>query len=111
MGLLPEATYVQGQIAVEPGDLIVLYSDGLVEATSTAGEEFGEWRLTTLLLECIEDTPAKIQARILSAVRDFLGPNSAQDDLTCVVARFGTAAKQQQEVEVAAKVAPSLIVD
>jgi sigma-B regulation protein RsbU (phosphoserine phosphatase) len=112
LGLLPEATYVQGQIAVEPGDLIVLYSDGLVEATSTAGEEFGERRLTTLLLECIEYTPAKIQARILSAVRDFLGPNSAQDDLTCVVARFGTAAaKQQQEVEVPTKVAPSLIVD
>lgn len=68
----------------------MLYSDGLVEAMNSAGEEFGESRLTTLLTESIGETPEKIRDSIMGAVRNFLGRNSAQDDLTCVVARFRT---------------------
>jgi sigma-B regulation protein RsbU (phosphoserine phosphatase) len=90
LGLLPDAVYRQGQLPVQSGDLIVLYSDGLVEAMNSAGEEFGESRLTTLLTESIGETPETIRDSIMGAVRNFLGRNSAQDDLTCVVARFGT---------------------
>lgn len=90
LGLLPEAVYRQGQVLVQSGDLIVLYSDGLVEAMNSAGEEFGESRLTTLLTESIGETPEKIRDSIMGAVHNFLGRNSAQDDLTCVVARLRT---------------------
>jgi sigma-B regulation protein RsbU (phosphoserine phosphatase) len=37
LGLLPEANYVQGHIELRPGDVMVLYSDGLAEATNAAG--------------------------------------------------------------------------
>jgi Stage II sporulation protein E (SpoIIE) len=90
LGLLPEAVYRQGQLPIRSGDLIVLYSEGLVEAMNSAGEEFGESRLTALLTESIGESPENICDSIMGAIRNFLGRNSAQDDLTCVVARFRT---------------------
>ena len=90
LGLLPEEVYTQEQVLVQPGDLIVLYSDGLVEAMNSAGEEFAESRLTTLITQSIGQTPEIILDSIMAAVRNFLGRNSAQDDLTSIVARLGT---------------------
>jgi hypothetical protein len=93
LGLLSDAGYVQGTVATQPGDLMLLYSDGLVEAANAAGEEFGESRLTSSLLESIGENPHKIRDSILAALRNFLDHRSAQDDLTCVVARFATTSE------------------
>jgi phosphoserine phosphatase RsbU/P len=81
---------MQGYAEIQPGDLMVLYSDGLVEATDETGEEFGDSRLAALVIRSIREEPETIRDSILSAVRDFLKHNPAQDDLTCVVAKFGT---------------------
>lgn len=97
LGLLPDAVYTQGRASVQPGDLIVLYSDGLVEATNLNGEEFGESRLIELLTESIGQAPEKIRNSIIIAVRAFLGHNSAQDDLTCVVVTFGAPASVESK--------------
>ncbi|RPJ58209.1 MAG: hypothetical protein EHM23_18120 [Acidobacteria bacterium] len=50
LGLLPKAVYEEGSIWVSPGDLLVVYSDGLTEATDPSGSEFGEKRLEELIL-------------------------------------------------------------
>jgi sigma-B regulation protein RsbU (phosphoserine phosphatase) len=72
---------------------MLLYSDGLVETANAAGEEFGESRLTASLLESIGENPHKIRDSILAALRNFLDHRSAQDDLTCVVARLATTSE------------------
>jgi len=87
--LLSSAAYTLGCVEIQSGDVMVLYSDGLVEATNSAGEEFGESRLAELLLQSLRESPGKIRDSILASVRAFLGGMPAHDDLTCVVAKFG----------------------
>ena len=70
---------------------MVLYSDGLVEAMNASGKEFGEARLTALLSQEFRRNPEKIRASILASVRAFLKDVAAHDDLTCVVAKFGSS--------------------
>ena len=89
LGLLPYAAYMQGQVEIQSGDAMVLYSDGLVEATNASGEEFGESRLAELLSQSLGESPEKIRDCILASVNDFLGGVPAHDDLTCLVAKMG----------------------
>ena len=61
---------------------MVLYSDGLIEATDPAGKEFGESRLAELLFRSLRESPEKIRDDILASVRAFVGGAPAHDDLT-----------------------------
>lgn len=87
LGLLSAAAYTQGR-EIQSGDVMVLYSDGLVEAMNASGEEFGETRLTALLSQVFRRNPDKIRASILGSIRAFLKDAAAHDDLSCVVAKF-----------------------
>jgi hypothetical protein len=93
MGVLPVATYLQDRRPLRPGDVLVLYSDGLGEATNAQGDEYGEDRLRELLVQENGKSAEEIRAEILRSVREFLGAAAAHDDLTCVVARFGREQK------------------
>jgi len=88
LGLVPAARYEQARCEVRPGDVLVLYSDGLIEATSPAGEEYGESRLRESLTTAGAGSPDDIRDAILSSASEFLGPAPPRDDLTLVVARF-----------------------
>jgi serine phosphatase RsbU (regulator of sigma subunit) len=87
-GLLPQATYAATTVEVAPGDLLILYSDGLVEAASAAGAEYGEDRLAELLRRHSGQTPAEIREAILESLKAFSPAGPAQDDLTFVLLRF-----------------------
>ena len=69
--------------------MLVLYSDGLIEATSPGGEEYGEGRLRDMLATTASGAPESILDAILTSVNAFAGPAPLRDDLTLVVARFG----------------------
>jgi hypothetical protein len=88
LGLLAEATYRQARREVCPGDLLVLYSDGLVECTNAAGEEYGESRLHALLRDAAGKDPDAIRRSVTDSVAQFLGAGAPRDDLTLVVAQF-----------------------
>ncbi len=88
LGLLPAAEYRQGRAAVSPGDLLILYSDGVVEAANASGEQFDEDRLLELIRENSDRSVGEIRDEILRRVRSFLAGEQAQDDLTLVVARI-----------------------
>jgi hypothetical protein len=87
LGMLAEATYTEGMVDLEPGDLLVAYSDGLSEATNEDGDEFGVVRLRELLPE-LQSVPLEQAGRIvLKAVEGHLAGERPQDDLSVVLLR------------------------
>jgi sigma-B regulation protein RsbU (phosphoserine phosphatase) len=88
LGILESVEYREAQVALVPGDVIVLYTDGISEATNAAGELFGEDRLYGLLHALPPGLCAEAVAdRLLAAVRGHLAGVDAQDDITLVVVR------------------------
>ena len=65
-----------------------MYSDGLVEAINSHGEEYGEGRLRELLATLTEKSPDDIRRAILASLAGFSGSTDLRDDLTIVVAQF-----------------------
>jgi len=90
LGLLKDADYRQGHASVRPGDVLLLYSDGVVEAESASGEQFDEARLVSVLKENWGRPAAEIRDEMLGRVRGFLDKGLAQDDLTLVVVRIAS---------------------
>ena len=87
LGIMPDAKYVAGTFHLDPGDLLVLYSDGVTEARSVTGEEFGEDRLMEFLREKRSMRPEEIVEALIQRVREFTIPVKPQDDVTVVVMR------------------------
>jgi sigma-B regulation protein RsbU (phosphoserine phosphatase) len=88
LGILPDARYQQNQLQVCSQDILVLYSDGLIEIENTSGEEYGEERLGQLLTTMMEKSPEDIRRGILSSLTGFSSGAPLRDDLTFVIARF-----------------------
>jgi serine phosphatase RsbU (regulator of sigma subunit) len=88
LGVLPLAHYTQAHCSIESGDLLVVYSDGILEATNHRGEEFGEERIIAAVLRGAASDPAAICTAILRDVREFLGAELPQDDQTLMVVRM-----------------------
>ena len=88
LGAIPSSNYRQGQARVLPGDLLILYSDGLVEASNDKGEEFGEERIWTAARNHWTRSASEIRDAILSEVRGFVPDHRPEDDVTLVVMRM-----------------------
>lgn len=89
LGLFPNIAYGVARIQLEPGDQIVIYSDGVNEAADARGEFFGEDRLRELLEGTAgQPAPAVVQ-RVVAAVKNFVGGAPQTDDLTLLVLTFG----------------------
>ena len=88
LGLIESTTYDQEDVALEAGDTIVLFSDGVAEALNASNEEFGEERLQSLIASTgTEDAERLVQA-IVDAVRQFSGGTTQSDDITVMVIRY-----------------------
>jgi serine phosphatase RsbU (regulator of sigma subunit)/catechol 2,3-dioxygenase-like lactoylglutathione lyase family enzyme len=86
VGLFKEWDCSIGERRLQPGDMLALYTDGITESFSEAGEEFGEQRLIDALRRH-RDFPAQILLdAIVSNVREF-SPREQHDDITLVVAK------------------------
>jgi sigma-B regulation protein RsbU (phosphoserine phosphatase) len=84
LGVLADADYGQAQVALGPGDRIVLFTDGLTEARNEADEEFGEERLLDAAIRHRACSAPALQARLTDAVATFTG-GRVQDDATLIV--------------------------
>lgn len=93
LGVLPEQRYERGMWDLEPGDTIIAYTDGVVDARNFAGEKFGRTRLREAILGFARLHPeAGAQAmadHIVWEVRRFVGLNPATDDETVLVVKVG----------------------
>jgi sigma-B regulation protein RsbU (phosphoserine phosphatase) len=84
LGVFDSRNYELGSAQLAPGDRVILFTDGVTEACSPAGEEFGEARLLRLLQDHRNLSADELQAKILSAAAEFSG-GRWQDDATLVV--------------------------
>jgi sigma-B regulation protein RsbU (phosphoserine phosphatase) len=85
-GVLPDTEYPNLDFDVSPGDHLLLYTDGIVEAENAAGEAFGDSRLEQVLRMHKGNSACDISSRLLDEQRNWLPkPVSQQDDLTLVV--------------------------
>jgi sigma-B regulation protein RsbU (phosphoserine phosphatase) len=91
LGLLPGARYEQEQIRLHSSDVLVLYSDGLIEANDASGEEFGYERLVEALVRSQDRSPEGLRRSVGAALKDFAGAAPLNDDFTLVVMQFGAA--------------------
>jgi serine phosphatase RsbU (regulator of sigma subunit) len=87
LGLFEDAAYGQGQRLLARGDLLVLYTDGIIEAPSPAGVEFGEDRLLDLMRRHRDDDLDDLVLVVMGELEQWTGGGMAHDDATLVLAR------------------------
>ena len=87
VGAFAAATYEEKTVSLEHGDMLVAYTDGIVEPENAYGEMFGEERLQDLLMKYARSDSSEIIARAMEAVVQWTGEGELQDDMTMVVAR------------------------
>jgi sigma-B regulation protein RsbU (phosphoserine phosphatase) len=89
LGSMPELQYGEQEIALQPGDVLVVYTDGLSEAMDGGRRFYGSERLEELLaqLDTAGLDAASIKHRILDDVQRFTGGAPRHDDMTVVVVK------------------------
>jgi phosphoserine phosphatase RsbU/P len=87
VGLFPEYPYTEAQLRLEPGDILVAFTDGISEAMSKADLEFGEQKLMEIIEESESRSAADTIKSILDRVDGFTTGAEQHDDMTLVVVR------------------------
>lgn len=87
LGITPFCDYREGWVELEPGDVMVIYSDGVTESQDEQGEEFGETRLIEIVQKNRGRTAAGLRDRIDEALAKFVGKAKSVDDLTLVIVK------------------------
>jgi sigma-B regulation protein RsbU (phosphoserine phosphatase) len=101
VGLVPEAEYTAVCLKLEPGDTLVLFSDGVTEAMDPDEQMFGVARLKQLLTGQMECPLEQLQKCVLEAVENFARGAHQADDLTLLIVRFrATAATTDTDVPI-----------
>lgn len=92
IGIDPKAKYERHIVDLQPGDTIVAYSDGAIDARNFQSERYGRDRFKDTILAVLQDNPdataQQVLDHILWEVRRFVGLNPPTDDLTLVVLRY-----------------------
>jgi sigma-B regulation protein RsbU (phosphoserine phosphatase) len=91
LGLLPEATYRERSARLAPGDILLLYTDGLVEARR-GDDEFGEQRLAAVARGNATLSAGRIRDEVLAEVERFSDGAPPEDDVTLVVVKVAATA-------------------
>jgi phosphoserine phosphatase RsbU/P len=91
VGLVPEAEYTTARLKLEPGDTLVLFSDGVTEAMDPDEQMFGVPRLREILTGQTECPLDQLQKCVLEAVENFARGASQADDLTMLIVRYRAA--------------------
>jgi len=84
-GIQPDVKYDSATVTLAPGDWLVIFTDGLVEAVNARGEEYGETRLRQVLESGKSDEPATLLKRLMAELDQFVGSTPQHDDVTCML--------------------------
>jgi serine phosphatase RsbU (regulator of sigma subunit) len=88
VGMLENAVYLEETLRLDRGDTLIVHSDGITEALSAAGEEFGDDRLVSCVQSHRESSPGVLRDAVLDAVRGFTAGALQNDDLSVLVLRY-----------------------
>jgi sigma-B regulation protein RsbU (phosphoserine phosphatase) len=91
VGLFEGATYEEETVTLSPGDWLVVFSDGVSEAMSATGDEYGEERIVDCVQKNVKLEPQKLLEAIFQDVREFAHGAAQSDDITAMVLRYGEA--------------------
>jgi sigma-B regulation protein RsbU (phosphoserine phosphatase) len=89
LGILPEAVHETGSTQLGVGDWLIIFTDGVVEAVNTRGEEYDEARLLRLIDAAAASTPTELLRRLLADLDVFVGNTPQHDDMTCLLLKRG----------------------
>ena len=87
LGIVPDSPFLRGETTLAPGDLLVLYTDGVTEGADASHEQFGEERLVASIRAAGTIGASELAHRIVREVRAFEGESGPADDITVLVAR------------------------
>jgi sigma-B regulation protein RsbU (phosphoserine phosphatase) len=89
VGLFEGATFEEETVTLAPGEWLVVFSDGVSEALSVDGEEYGEERIVSVAEQHVDLAPSEFLQAIFSDVRAFTKGAAQSDDITALVLRYG----------------------
>jgi sigma-B regulation protein RsbU (phosphoserine phosphatase) len=87
IGILHDSRYTEACVRLWPGDVLVVYSDGISESVNTAEDEFGDERLVEVVRKNIHHTASKIRDRVDEALSRFVGTAAPVDDMTLLIVK------------------------
>jgi sigma-B regulation protein RsbU (phosphoserine phosphatase) len=89
VGLFEAATFEEETVSLSPGDWLIVFSDGVSEAMSASGDEYGESRIVSVVETHKALEPKQLLEAVFSDVRDFARGAPQSDDITAMVLRYG----------------------
>ncbi|HEV2400337.1 MAG TPA: PP2C family protein-serine/threonine phosphatase [Candidatus Sulfotelmatobacter sp.] len=84
-GILPEVQYQTATVTLAPGDWVIIFTDGLVEAINSKDEEYGEGRLMNAIEAGRGTMPVDMLNRFMTDLDAFVGTTPQHDDITCLL--------------------------
>jgi sigma-B regulation protein RsbU (phosphoserine phosphatase) len=84
-GIMPDAKYESATVTLAPGDWLIIFTDGLVEAENARQDEYGEARLLTAIEAGKSVEPGEMLKRLMAEVDLFVGATPQHDDVTCLL--------------------------
>lgn len=84
-GIQPEVKYESASVTLAPGDWLIIFTDGLVEAENARQDEYGEARLLSAIEAGKSLEPAEMLKRLMSELDLFVGNTPQHDDVTCML--------------------------
>jgi len=89
IGLMEGLTIHKDEIQLEPGDILLLYTDGITEATDQLGALWGEDRLADIIRQNADSSAEQLIRKIMQALKDHTNGNPLADDVTLVISKVG----------------------
>jgi hypothetical protein len=84
-GILPDAKYESATVTLAPGDWLIIFTDGVIEAENFRQEEYGESRLLAVIEAGKSTAPAEMLKRLIAELDLFVGNTPQHDDVTCML--------------------------
>ena len=87
LGILEDAVYQSGEVTIQPGDWLAIFTDGVIEAENRYQQEYTEQRFITMLHAGVMLTPQMLLNTVMVDLDRFVGDAPQHDDITCMLLR------------------------